>query len=88
LTSSETGTDEPLYVCGNEGLGEITAVGNDVQDLKPGDWVILNKQQGGTWISSSNVHARDIIRLPVEEFDYKFGEVHCATITVGSILLS
>ncbi|KAJ7634188.1 hypothetical protein DFH06DRAFT_1272282 [Mycena polygramma] len=59
------GDGDPVFVGGNEGLAEVTQVGTGVSGLATGDWVIImNKAQAGTWSSSRNVDAMDILKLP------------------------
>ncbi|PCH44305.1 trans-2-enoyl-CoA reductase [Wolfiporia cocos MD-104 SS10] len=69
---------QPVYVPGNEGLAEITEVGENVKGLKKGDWVVLAKQQPGTWSSARTISVEDVVKLPVD-----LSEVNAATITVN-----
>lgn len=69
---------QPVYVPGNEGLAEVTEVGENVKGLKKGDWVILAKQQPGTWSSARTISVEDVVKLPVD-----LSEVNAATITVS-----
>ena len=79
FASSGKGSKEhPVFVAGNEGLAEITAVGHGVSDLKEGQWVIVTKQQAGTWASCSNFAADDVLEIPREGLT----EVQGATMTV------
>ena len=57
-------SSEPCYIVGNEGLGEVTSVGQGVKTVQPGDRVVMLKQQAGTWSSSENVSEIDILKLP------------------------
>ncbi|OBZ74186.1 putative trans-2-enoyl-CoA reductase, mitochondrial [Grifola frondosa] len=70
---------KPVYVGGNEALAEILQVGSGVEGLKKGDWVIMAKQQAGTWSSARTVDASDVIKLPADTLS----EVNAATITVN-----
>ncbi|EMD39037.1 hypothetical protein CERSUDRAFT_81807 [Gelatoporia subvermispora B] len=72
-------SDGKLFVPGNEGLGEVTAVGDDVQGLSVGDWVVVAKQQSGTWVSARSARAEDVIKLPKGDVS----EVNAATIIVN-----
>jgi trans-2-enoyl-CoA reductase len=75
------GLSGDIFVAGNEGLAEVSALGSGTgeHDLAVGDWVIIAKPQSGTWASARNLHARDVIKVP-----RKAGvtEVHAATMTV------
>lgn len=44
-------SSEPVFIGGNEGLAVITDVGEGVEGLQKDDWVIMTKQQSGTWVS-------------------------------------
>ncbi|GLB41970.1 putative zinc-binding dehydrogenase [Lyophyllum shimeji] len=81
LRSSALGSsDQPAYVAGNEGLAEVTEVGNGVSGLEKKDWVIMTKPQLGTWCSSRNVGAHDVLKVPRAP---GLSEVHAATMTVN-----
>ncbi|KAF9457522.1 hypothetical protein BDZ94DRAFT_222612 [Collybia nuda] len=81
LTTSGKGSPEqPVFVGGNEGLARVTAIGNGVGDLKLDDWVVMTKPQSGTWCTSRNVHASDIIKVP---WRHGLSQVHAATMTVN-----
>jgi trans-2-enoyl-CoA reductase len=69
----------PVFVGGNEGLAEVTQVGTGVSGLAAGDWVVMTKAQAGTWSSSRNVGAMDVLKLPRAD---GLTEVHGATMTV------
>lgn len=73
-------SSEPCSIVGNEGLAEIAAVGEDVSHLKPGDKVVMLKQQSGTWSSSENVLETDVLKLPNSS---QVNDVQAATITVN-----
>lgn len=75
--------DNSIYVPGNEGLAEVTDVGSGVAGLQRGDWVVLSKQQGGTWASARTIAAEDVVKVPTS-----LSEVNAATITVGSVVHS
>ncbi|EPQ52944.1 NAD P-binding protein [Gloeophyllum trabeum ATCC 11539] len=75
------GHSSGVYVGGNEGLAIVKSVGEEAQQqfgLKEGDWVVMGKQQAGTWSSERCVGAQDVIKVPKD-----IGEVHGATITVN-----
>lgn len=67
----------PVFVGGNEGLAEVTQVGEGVVGLKGGEWVVVSKQQNGTWCSAANVGVGDVIKMPRGA-----SEVGAATLTV------
>ncbi|KAJ6457166.1 hypothetical protein C8R47DRAFT_995804 [Mycena vitilis] len=74
------GDGDPVFVGGNEGLAEVTQVGTGVSGLATGDWVVMTKAQAGTWSSSRNVDAMDILKLPRVD---QLTEVQGATMTVN-----
>lgn len=78
-TSGKGSKDEPVFVGGNEGLAQVTDVGSGVSGFQKGDWVIMTKQQLGTWSTSKNVGAGDILK--VQRLN-GVSEVHGATLTV------
>ncbi|KAF9269850.1 trans-2-enoyl-CoA reductase [Marasmius fiardii PR-910] len=83
LTSTGKGSkDEPVFVAGNEGLAEVMDVGDGVSGLEKGSWVVMDKSQLGTWATSRNVAAKDVIRLPFGKLN-GLSEVHGATMTVN-----
>lgn len=45
--------------------------------LKNGEWVVVSKQQAGTWCSATNVAVDDVIKVPKGA-----SEVGAATLTV------
>src|SRR4051812_19335272 len=67
--------DQPAFVAGNEGLAEITAVGSGVKGLQNGDWVIVLRQQVGTWASGTNVGVHEVLKLPRAQGGPSFTEV-------------
>ncbi|KAF8892102.1 trans-2-enoyl-CoA reductase [Infundibulicybe gibba] len=78
--SGKGSVEEPVYVGGNEGLGQVIAVGSGVSGLQKGDWVVMTRQQAGTWSTSKNVNATDVIKVPKRA---GLTEVHAATMTVN-----
>ncbi|EKM50354.1 uncharacterized protein PHACADRAFT_263603 [Phanerochaete carnosa HHB-10118-sp] len=70
--------EKPVYVCGNEGLAEVTEVGGGVQGVHKGDWVVMAGQQLGTWASARTLKAEDVIKVPSG-----VSEVNGATMTVN-----
>jgi trans-2-enoyl-CoA reductase len=81
LAESGKGSKEsPVFIGGNEGLAMVTAVGGNSVGLQVGDWVVMVKQQAGTWTTSQNVKAHDVVKIPDRQ---GLSEVHAATITVN-----
>jgi len=80
--SGKGSKDEPVYIGGNEGLAQVTSVGENVDKLSVGDWVVMVRQQSGTWSISQNVGVQDVIKIPDHQGP---SEVHAATITVSWI---
>ncbi|VDB87533.1 unnamed protein product [Peniophora sp. CBMAI 1063] len=72
--------DEELYIAGNEALAEVKEVSEGETAVKVGDWVVIARQQSGTWASTRNVDVKDVIRIPRRD---GLTEVHAATITVN-----
>ncbi|THH19263.1 hypothetical protein EW146_g1886 [Bondarzewia mesenterica] len=69
-----------VFIAGNEGLAEVTNVGEGVDDFQLGDWVVLTKQQAGTWNTATNAHVSEVVRIPRKG---NLTEVDAATITVN-----
>lgn len=78
--SSETGLQESVYVAGNEGVAQVVELGDGVDALKLGDWVVMTKSQAGTWQSKQNVREDHVLRVPREKGT--LSEVNGATLTV------
>jgi trans-2-enoyl-CoA reductase len=82
LASAVDDKNEPLFVGGNEAVAEVTQLGEGVEGLKKGDWVIMAKQQAGTWASQATVKLEDVIQ--VEQGMEGFRLEHAATLTVST----
>ncbi|KAG9121509.1 mitochondrial 2-enoyl thioester reductase [Ceratobasidium sp. 392] len=74
----DLGTPSPSFIGGNEGLGQVERVGDGVENISVGDWVIMAKPQSGTWASHAYADAKDV--TPV---DKRVGEARAATMTVN-----
>ncbi|KAG6899870.1 hypothetical protein C0993_005840 [Termitomyces sp. T159_Od127] len=72
--------ESPVFVGGNEGVAQVAEVGEGVQGLKEGDWVIMTRPQVGTWCTSRNVEEDDVEKVPRVE---GLSQVHAATMTVN-----
>ncbi|CAG8759274.1 11736_t:CDS:2, partial [Gigaspora rosea] len=74
------GEHEKIVVAGNEGVTQVIGIGDKVEDLKVGDWVVMGKSAFETW-QTPQTHAKattdDVIRIPHEEI----GIVKAATLT-------
>jgi NADPH:quinone reductase-like Zn-dependent oxidoreductase len=82
LTAQGKGSEgQPVFVGGNEGLAQVVAVGEGVKPeyLKEGDWVVVTKQQSGTWMTERNIPVVDVARVPNAE---RLTEAQAATLTV------
>ena len=77
--SSFPGAQGEVFVGGNEGLGEVTSVGEGVKSLKRGDWVVMKDPQIGTWRSAANVREGQVLKVPRLE---GLSEVNAATMMV------
>ncbi|EZA61544.1 hypothetical protein DMN91_003781 [Ooceraea biroi] len=51
-------------VPGNEGVGEVVAVGSGVRNLGVGDKVLPNGPNFGTWRTRANYESKDVMRIP------------------------
>jgi trans-2-enoyl-CoA reductase len=80
VLSNAGGEANPTFVGGNEGLARVTAVGEGVHSLAVDDWVIMIKQQAGTWATDRTVTAADVAKVPDSQF---LTEAQAATITVS-----
>lgn len=69
-----------VFVGGNEGLGEVTSVGEGVKSFKRGDWVVMKDPQVGTWRSAANVREGQVLKVPRLE---GLSEVNAATMMVN-----
>ena len=74
------GQERALHIPGNEGLGEITDVGEGVKGLNKGDWVIPGKGQSGTWSSGQILEEGDVIKVDRES---GISAVNAATLVVS-----
>jgi len=52
------------FVAGNEGVGEVLAVGKGVKALNPGDWVVPAVAGLGTWCSEIVCPEASLMRVP------------------------
>lgn len=75
------GQERTLHIPGNEGLGEITDIGEDVNGLEKGDWVVFGKGQSGTWSSGQMLEEADVIKVDRES---GISAVNAATLVVCS----
>ncbi|KAF9649848.1 NAD(P)-binding protein [Thelephora ganbajun] len=74
------GQERTLHIPGNEGLGEITDVGEGVKGLSKGDWVVFGKGQSGTWSSGQILEEGDVIKVDRET---GISAVNAATLVVN-----
>ena len=59
------GVKPPLpFTLGNEGFGCVERVGNDVQNLKVGDWVIPANNAWGTWRTHAIEDEHNLLKIP------------------------
>lgn len=75
------GQERSLHIPGNEGLGEITDVGESVKGLNKGDWVVFGKVQSGTWSSGQILEEEDVIKVDRQS---GISAVNAATLVVRS----
>ncbi|KZP34668.1 NAD(P)-binding protein [Athelia psychrophila] len=72
------GEHSDVFVAGNEALAEVIAIGDGVTEIKKGSWVVMGKEQSGTWRSQANVRAEDLVQVPEGA-----SEVGAATISIN-----
>jgi mitochondrial enoyl-[acyl-carrier protein] reductase / trans-2-enoyl-CoA reductase len=77
--SSFPGVRGGVFVGGNEGLAEVTDVGEGVTGLQRGDWVVMKASQMGTWRSAANLREEQLLKVPKLE---GLSEVNAATMMV------
>ena len=70
---------QSFVVGGNEGLARVTSVGAGVDSLQVDDWVVMIKQQAGTWATDRNVAVHDVVKVPCAD---ALSESQAATMTV------
>lgn len=51
-------------VPGNEGVGEVIALGSDVKDFSIGDRVVPNLLNLGTWRTQANYKSEELLKIP------------------------
>lgn len=61
--TTDLGSSVPLAVGGNEGVAEVTAVGNGVKSVQKGDWVIMKQQGFGTWRTHAQTTADSVVPI-------------------------
>ncbi|KAM6496913.1 trans-2-enoyl-CoA reductase [Amanita muscaria] len=80
VTNLSSTQEKPIFVGGNEGLAEVVKTGDGVAGLHEGDWVVMTRQQAGTWCSERNVQMEDVLKIPKKQ---GLTEAEAATITVN-----
>jgi trans-2-enoyl-CoA reductase len=62
---NDLGTPYPIFLPGNEGLGEVVQTGNNVSSeiLQIGDRAVMGSPQLGTWSNFLNAKASSLIRV-------------------------
>ncbi|XP_046841044.1 enoyl-[acyl-carrier-protein] reductase, mitochondrial-like isoform X1 [Xenia sp. Carnegie-2017] len=53
-------------VGGNEGLGEVLVVGDDVKSVRVGDWVLMGNAGLGSWMEMKILKEDDCVKIPVK----------------------
>ncbi|CAG8463849.1 110_t:CDS:10 [Diversispora eburnea] len=71
--------DQKVAVGGNEGVAEVIAVGENIKDIKVGDWVIMNKNAFGTWRTYAEAKPDEVLRIPHEGINL----IQAATLSVN-----
>ncbi|RUS25289.1 hypothetical protein BC938DRAFT_472372 [Jimgerdemannia flammicorona] len=76
----QVNSEVPVAVGGNEGVAEVIAVGDEVSDVKVGDWVVTARSGFGTWRTHAVATPAEVEVIPREGLSL----VQAATITVNS----
>ncbi len=83
--SSFPGIQGDIFMAGNEGLAEVTSVGDGVKGLERGDWVVMKANQLGTWRNAANLREGQLLKVPRLE---GLSVVNAATMMVRTILFA
>ncbi|XP_028406364.1 enoyl-[acyl-carrier-protein] reductase, mitochondrial-like [Dendronephthya gigantea] len=54
-------------VGGNEGVGEVIAVGSRVENINVGDWVLMADSGLGCWSEKKVLNKKDVLKIPYKE---------------------
>ncbi|KAF9973937.1 mitochondrial 2-enoyl thioester reductase [Actinomortierella ambigua] len=73
---------EPVAVAGNEAVGRVVTVGEDVKDLQVGDWVVMGTPGLGTWRTKANFKESELTKIS-EADEEPISLVQAATLTVN-----
>ncbi|KAK7040732.1 hypothetical protein VNI00_009638 [Paramarasmius palmivorus] len=73
-----------IFVGGKEGLAQVDEIGEGVDGLKKGDWVVMHGHQVGTWARKRNISAADVVPLPYKA-ENGLSAVNAATITINPL---
>lgn len=85
---TDLGTPKPVFIPGNEGVGEVIAVGSNVASLPGsegisiGDRVVMGITQAGTWSSIMNIKAENVITV-----DKTVTDPQAATMSVSALTI-
>ncbi|RHZ45394.1 hypothetical protein Glove_680g40 [Diversispora epigaea] len=71
--------DQKVAIGGNEGVAEVIAVGENIKDIKVGDWVIMNNSAFGTWRTYAEAKPDEVLRIPHEGISL----IQAATLSVN-----
>ncbi|KAH9967355.1 NAD(P)-binding protein [Russula dissimulans] len=74
------GVQGEVFVGGNEGLAEVTDVGEGVRSVERGDWVVMKAGQVGTWRGAANLREGEVLKVPRLK---GLSEVNAATMMVN-----
>ncbi|KAL1916066.1 uncharacterized protein VTP21DRAFT_6070 [Calcarisporiella thermophila] len=76
--TKEFAPDQAVAIAGNEGVAEVVATGNGVNDIKVGDLVVMARVAFGTWRTHALAKPQDVAVIPKD-----IGLIHAATLTVN-----
>ncbi|OBA24371.1 NAD(P)-binding protein [Metschnikowia bicuspidata var. bicuspidata NRRL YB-4993] len=80
------GTDQPLAVCGNEGLFEILHVGSEVKNFQVGDWAVPTSVNFGTWRTHALCSEDKMMKLPNPKQSKANGKPQGLTVNQGATI--
>lgn len=83
--TTKFGTSFPSFVGGNEGLFEVVKVGDNVKNLKPGDWTLPLSVNLGTWRTFAELKSDEVFKIPSPE-ESKAKGVSPLTVNEGATL--
>jgi len=86
--TTDLSTSQPAAVPGNEGVAEITAIGDDPttslgEKLQVGDWVIMSSPGFGTWRTHAQGSVKSFVKISAEARNGGITPVQAGTVSVN-----